>query len=35
MTGTEFFLVVIGAGTVTSWLFKLIDIIEGKHNGRG
>ena len=35
MSGTEFLLVVIGAGTATGWLFKMIDIIEGKHNGRG
>ena len=28
MTNTTLFLVVIGAATVTSWLFKVVDAIE-------
>ena len=31
MTNTTLFLVVIGAATVTSWLFRLVDAIEGRH----
>ena len=30
MTNTTLFLVIIGAATVTSWLFKAVDIIEGR-----
>ena len=30
MSATAFVLVVIGVGTVTSWLFKVVDLIEGK-----
>ena len=30
MTTLEFVLVVIGAATLTSWLFKIIDIVEGR-----
>ena len=28
MTNATLFLVVIGAATVTSWLFRIIDVIE-------
>ena len=28
MTNTTLFLVVVGAATVTSWLFKAVDAIE-------
>ena len=28
MTNTTIFLVVIGAATVTSWLFRIVDAIE-------
>jgi hypothetical protein len=28
MTTTTFIIVLIGVGTVTSWLFKAIDLIE-------
>ena len=28
MTNTTLFLVIIGAATVTSWLFKAVDAIE-------
>lgn len=31
MTGGTLFLVIIGAAYVTSWLFTVIDIIDGKH----
>ena len=31
MTNTTLFLVIIGAATVTSWLFRLVDTIEGRH----
>ena len=30
MSGFEFMLVVIGAATLTKWLFKAVDIVEGK-----
>lgn len=30
MRGIEFLLVVIGAATLTKWLFKTVDIVEGK-----
>ena len=30
MSGIEFVLVVIGATTLTSWLFKAVDIVEGR-----
>ena len=30
MTTLEFLLVVIGASTLTSWLFKAVDIVEGR-----
>lgn len=30
MSGIEFVLVVIGATTLTSWLFKVLDIVEGR-----
>ena len=30
MTNTTLFLVVIGAATVTSWLFRAIEAIEGR-----
>ena len=30
MSGIEFVLVVIGAATLTSWLFKAVDIVEGR-----
>ena len=29
MTNITFFFVVIGVATVTSWVFKLIEVIEG------
>ena len=28
MTNATLFLVVVGAATVTSWLFRIIDVIE-------
>ena len=30
MSGIEFVLVVIGAATLTSWLFKAEDVLEGR-----
>ena len=30
MSGIEFLLVVIGAATLTSWLFKAEDVLEGR-----
>ena len=30
MSGFEFLLVVIGAATLTKWLFKAVDIVEGR-----
>ena len=30
MTNTTLFLVIIGAATVTSWLFRIVDRIEGR-----
>ena len=30
MTTLEFVLVAIGAATLTSWLFKAVDIVEGR-----
>ena len=30
MSGIEFVLVVIGAATLTSWLFKAVDVLEGR-----
>ena len=30
MTTLEFVLVVIGAATLTSWLFKAVDVLEGR-----
>ena len=30
MSGFEFVLVVIGAATLTSWLFKVEDVLEGR-----
>ena len=30
MSALEFVLVVIGAATLTSWLFKAVDIAEGR-----
>ena len=30
MSGIEFVLVVIGAATLTSWLFKSVDVLEGR-----
>ena len=30
MSVIEFLLVVIGAATLTSWLFKAVDIVEGR-----
>ena len=30
MTTLEFVLVVAGAATLTSWLFKAVDIVEGR-----
>lgn len=32
MTGGTLFLVIIGTAYATSWLFKVIDIIEGKQH---
>lgn len=29
MSTLEFLLVVVGAATMTSWLFKAVDILEG------
>ena len=29
MSGFEFVLVVIGAATLTKWLFKAVDIVDG------
>ena len=34
MTNTTLFLVVIGAATVTSWLFKVVDAIEAPDRRR-
>ena len=31
MSTSAFVFMVIGICTVTSWLFKIIDIIEGRH----
>ena len=30
MSGFEFVLVAIGAATLTSWLFTVVDIVEGR-----
>ena len=30
MSTLEFLLVVIGAATLTNWLFKVVDIVEGR-----
>ena len=30
MSGFEFVLVAIGAATLTSWLFKAVDVLEGR-----
>ena len=30
MSALEFLLVVIGAATLTSWLFKAVDVLEGR-----
>ena len=30
MSTLEFLLVVIGAATLTNWLFKAVDIVEGR-----
>ena len=30
MSGFEFLLVAIGAATLTSWLFKVVDVLEGQ-----
>lgn len=30
MSTLEFMLVVIGAATLTSWLFKAVDVLEGR-----
>ena len=30
MSTLEFMLVVIGAATLTSWMFKAVDIVEGR-----
>ena len=30
MSGFEFVLVVLGAATLTSWLFKAEDVLEGR-----
>ena len=30
MSGIEFVLVVIGAATLASWLFKAVDVMEGR-----
>ena len=30
MTTLEFVLVVAGAATLTSWLFKAVDVLEGR-----
>ena len=30
MSGFEFALVVIGAATLTNWLFKAVDVLEGR-----
>lgn len=30
MSGFEFVLVVIGAATLTNWLFKAVDVLEGR-----
>ena len=30
MSGFEFVLVVIGAATLTSWIFKAVDVLEGR-----
>ena len=30
MSGFEFALVVIGAATLASWLFKAVDVLEGR-----
>ena len=30
MSGFEFALVVIGAATLTRWLFKAVDVLEGR-----
>ena len=30
MSTLEFVLVVIGAATLTSWLFKAVDVLEGR-----
>lgn len=33
MTNTTLFLVVIGAATVTSWLFRIVDAIDAPRKG--
>ena len=30
MSGFEFLLVVAGAATLTNWLFKAVDVLEGR-----
>ena len=30
MSTLEFMLVVIGAATLTGWLFKVVDVLEGR-----
>ena len=30
MSALEFVLVIIGAATLTSWLFKAVDVLEGR-----
>ena len=30
MTNATLFLLIVGAATVTSWLFRLVDAIEGR-----
>ena len=35
MSSFGFFISVVGAATVTSWLFKVIDFIERPSKGRG
>ena len=33
MTNTTIFLLVVGAATVTSWLFRIVDAIEAPRKG--
>ena len=33
MTNTTLFLLIVGAATVTSWLFRIVDAIEAPRKG--